>query len=624
MAPLTQAEIKSQLLKSTVRAATICKYTELLGVRKLQDTRPRHGIQSFDGKPGEFYNASKEVAEVISKRYRSCADLLEKIKTNNNYKEQEVEDLIAKYGPVIWNDEDLGFVTETDDQGEVYQSQPRHLIYSNESDRVEIRTYTYCLVLQFTFSKMRGRPAHGVPVQTGLPQAASPSPELGQPNAAPLGPNTTFITSSVSRGGKRSRDANHHNVPVARMVPDTYTGGSSSYPARLQSTAVESALTMRNRVTHADQDGQAGETVGSDDPRIPTPPLDQVSSPNSDQEKQTGGHTFRNKRPRFEQGETALTNFRLKQLPESTRRTNELKRRDYSDGQSHWVRSSRPLVTTANAGDQEHTETAPERATNDNLSEMTGASASHGSIGTTQECDNDVIAVTNAQEKRSRLTSSATPAPETRYDEAISVQNSSRPSSAAENRESAEPTSLIVKLSLKDLPQVIQRSAYRRRLASQLAHALNLQNQHTQVLEDTVTLIADIRSLDTTLYRSPFGNRNSPYQLLLDQWLSLVAIYLTFRRATDFHDTQEAWNAHISSLPPAERWKREEPYHDAGVSFKEWRSQNLSSVVPTWSRDITCALLETAEWRRPLKTDDIQEMNRRVREFNSGLMAWLD
>lgn len=137
MAPLTQAEIKSQLLKSTVRAATIYKYTELLGVRKLQDTRSRHGIQSFDGKPGEFYNASKEVAEVISKRYRSCADLLEKIKTNNNYKEQEVEDLIAKYGPVIWNDEDLGFVTETDDQGEVYQSQPRHLIYSNESDRVE-------------------------------------------------------------------------------------------------------------------------------------------------------------------------------------------------------------------------------------------------------------------------------------------------------------------------------------------------------------------------------------------------------------------------------------------------------------------------------------------------------
>ena len=465
---------------------------------------------------------------------------------------------------------------------------------------------------------MRGRPAHNIAVPAGLPHASSHSPEIGQSNATSPGLDTTSVTSfrsaaintmsSVSSGGKRPRDANYYHAAVAQMVPNTYTGGASSSSVMPQSTAAESAFTMRNSVTDADEDGRSGETACSDDPRIPTPPLEQVPSPNSDQEEEIGGRTIHNKRPRYEPGGIALTNFRLGQLHGSARRTTRLMRRDYS---SPWVGSDRPPVTTIDAGEPGHTEPAPDSATNDNSSGMASVYTSHDSIDTAQECDNDVIVVTSVQEEQNRLTPSTTPAPETRNEEESSVQNSPRPSPAAEDRDSAEPTSLIVTLPLKDQTQVKLRDRYRACLALALLCALDLQTQHTQILEDTITLITEIRSPDTT------------YNLLLDQWLSLVAIYLSFRRATDFHDTQAAWNAHLFSLSAVERLARDEPHRRASVSFQEWRLKNPSLTVPVWSRDITCALLEMVQWPRPLWADDVQEINRRVLEFNFGLMAWL-
>ncbi|KAJ5027700.1 hypothetical protein J3E72DRAFT_384242 [Bipolaris maydis] len=629
MAPLTHAEIKTKLLKSTGTTARIYKYTDLLGFRKLSKRSSRRGTQDFIGKPGEFYNASKNVAEVISRRYGSYTDLHERIKTQNDFREQEIEDLIENYGPIIWNDGQPNFVTKTDDQGEKHQSYPRYLIYTDRNDKVKIRTYIYCLVLQCTSCRMRGRLTNEIAVQAGLPRAASYSPEIGQSNATSPDLDTTSITSprataintmsSVSSVGKRSRDHNHHNVAVAQMVPNTYTEGASSSSVMLQSTAVESVLPMRNSTTAADEDGQARETSCSDDPRMTTPPLDQVPSPNSDEEE-TDGHSIHNKRARYNQGETALTKFRLGKLNGSARRTARLKRRGYS---SPWVGSDIPPVTTADAGEQENTEPAPESATNDNPNGLVSACTSHDSTDTAQECDNEVIAVTSVQEEQTRLTPSATPALETRHEEASSVQNSPRPSLAAEVRVSVEPTAQIVALPSEDQPENIQCCFYRARLASILPHAFDLQTQHTQVLEDTITLIADIRSLEATLSKSSVDNRIATYNFVLDQWLSLVAIYLTFRRAIDFHDTQEAWTAHLLSLPPTERWVREEPHHTASVSFQQWRLRNGSLAAPVWSREITSALLKTAKWRRQRETDDVDEMNRRVQKFNSGLIEWL-
>lgn len=137
MAPLTHAEIKTKLLKSTGTTARIYKYTDLLGFRKLSKRSSRRGTQDFIGKPGEFYNASKNVAEVISRRYGSYTDLHERIKTQNDFREQEIEDLIENYGPIIWNDGQPNFVTKTDDQGEKHQSYPRYLIYTDRNDKVK-------------------------------------------------------------------------------------------------------------------------------------------------------------------------------------------------------------------------------------------------------------------------------------------------------------------------------------------------------------------------------------------------------------------------------------------------------------------------------------------------------
>ncbi|EMD86719.1 hypothetical protein COCC4DRAFT_173620, partial [Bipolaris maydis ATCC 48331] len=78
---------------------------------------------------------------------------------------------------------------------------------------------------------------------------------------------------------------------------------------------------------------------------------------------------------------------------------------------------------------------------------------------------------------------------------------------------------------------------YRTRLASVLLHAFELQTQHIQVLENTIAFITDIRSLGTALSKSSFDNRIATYNFILDQWLSLVAIYLAFSTAANFHST---------------------------------------------------------------------------------------
>jgi hypothetical protein len=140
MAPLTQVEIKSHLLCSTTRKARMQAYTDLLGFRKLSQFRSRSGPQAFTGnRVQEFYKETKTVAKELAESYRSWKDIHGEIQAQDSFAQDRIEDLINEYGPVIWTDgRTRSFVTVTDssDDEDNEHAYRRHLIFSNDEDRV--------------------------------------------------------------------------------------------------------------------------------------------------------------------------------------------------------------------------------------------------------------------------------------------------------------------------------------------------------------------------------------------------------------------------------------------------------------------------------------------------------
>lgn len=116
----------------------MAKYANLLGFRKLSKSKSKHGRPTYSGKVKEFYITAKGIAHELSKKYDSLSALQTEIKTQESFTESLIDDMISEYGPHIWNDGKFGFVTITDDKSDPVTEYPRHLIYSNESDRIRL------------------------------------------------------------------------------------------------------------------------------------------------------------------------------------------------------------------------------------------------------------------------------------------------------------------------------------------------------------------------------------------------------------------------------------------------------------------------------------------------------
>lgn len=658
MSPLTQAEIKSYLLLSTTRKARMFTYTNLLGLSKLSQSKSRSGPPAYTGRVREFHEAIRAAADELSRRYDSVSELHETIKTQEYFAETVIDEIIRVYGPVIWNDGRSGFLTMIDDEKDeagrpVY---PRHLIYNNERDRVRlvvpvflkpcqiklrcscsIRTFIYCLTLERTCRNMRITGPHTsddgntqMELQDSAPRdlrVANSNVTALDPDTVPVGSREITTRTSVppnETGSRRLQEACDYQVPVARMVTTMSTDGASSSSTMPQPDTVAVSLAIRNSVTDTEDHTQSSEASHSGSLCMPTPSLDQAPSTNSGQRGETRQSRLRRKRRRSLQGGgEADTNPSLLQLSEPTSRSVRAKRTDYSHGVSCLTSTRVASEATDMPEDEGLTNTTSNQTTRNQTNDTACATYRSGiSTDTNCESDNDAIAVTTALAQYRRTADPDVHISEGSNGEVDSVVGSPRPSLVAEEQDEDNEPTLVVKPKIGSPEQIDLRRRYRRRLAAKIPSALEMWNQQPKLVEEMVALLKSIRELDAPLFQNGSGGIHAPYQLVLDQWLKLVDIYLRFRKDAEFNDDLSTWNTYCDSLESRERLRKDEIENVASLDVYNWSFEHHTYKTDEWSRRATSTLLDMACWRRALKKEDIEEIRRRFLEFTGGLVKW--
>jgi hypothetical protein len=209
-----------------------------------------------------------------------------------------------------------------------------------------------------------------------------------------------------------------------------------------------------------------------------------------------------------------------------------------------------------------------------------------------------------------------------------SVQGSRRTSPVVEEprpsiQDEENPT-LIVKLKLNHAARhaAARRRLDRKRLALKLPLAFEPNHAKSGLLKETIKLVASLRGTDKLRLEDSFGDYQAPYQMIIDQWLEFVTIYLQFREKADFHDDRNAWDTYMNSF--GSRFAKHNTWGEASVRLEEWRLAHPKTVMYEWSRDVTCVLIEMAEWGGSLKTGDVEELKKRVLEFNHSVLVWFN
>lgn len=413
----------------------------------------------------------------------------------------------------------------------------------------------------------------------------------------------------------RLQATEQYQAPVARMV---HTANSFSPTVAPQLNAAVSGLEPVDSIADAEGGSQPNDSSPQTQSLISDPSLAEISGISPGREEATNSHHGVQKRKRSVREQATSTEFRPSRSGGTTKRALRLRRTAFSAGPSH-LPSPRAF--------SEEMEMVLDQTASDSADHRCDVVSDSG------RDDNDVIAVANVRHQEAPVTSETGPTSEDRDFEIDSVQGSPRQSPAAEaqpsppqeverEEEEEQNPSLIVVLKLINPQDIARRRLRRHRLALKLPQAFDMPTQHPEALENTVKLITEIRALDCTLFNQLFGAREAMRQLILDQWLSLIDIYLCFRREADFHDDLSMWDTHLDSLEPKQRFAKAGCLNQACVSLMEWRLENPTFSVLEWSRDMTWVLVQMAEWKRTLKTADIEEMKMRIVEFHRNLLTW--
>jgi hypothetical protein len=137
MAPLTQAEVKNELLAAISFTSQTTGYMERLIPRDLCLSKTPAGPQSYPGRIQDFHKESIAATHDLVEKYVSCTEIQEKIETQQTFEEEQIEELIENWGPVIWDGGAPDFLTRTYSEYRIERKRPypRHLVYNNENDR---------------------------------------------------------------------------------------------------------------------------------------------------------------------------------------------------------------------------------------------------------------------------------------------------------------------------------------------------------------------------------------------------------------------------------------------------------------------------------------------------------
>ena len=492
-----------------------------------------------------------------------------------------------------------------------------------------IRTFVYCLILQRTCRNMRNKRIlreEEDAIAMEAPYTSTRSSRIEQSCVLPPDPDlvSAFPSNDASYGtaasgtgeASRSRATEQYQVPVARMVP---TANSFSPTVAPQLNAAVLGLGSGDSVADAEGGFQLNEASPQMQSVASDPSLAEVSDIPPGHEEAINPRHGAQKRKISVHEEATSTEFLPSRSGGTTKRALRLRRTTFSAGPS---RLPSPRASS------EEMEMILDQTTSDITDPR------YDVVSDSERDDNDVIAVTNGRLQEVPITPATGPTSEDRDYEIDSVQGSPRQSPAAEAQpsppqdaegegevEEEETPSLIVKLKLINPYEIAQRRLRRHRLALQLPQAFAMPTQHPEALENTVKLITEIRALDCKRFNQVFGERYATRQLILDQWLDFIDIYLRFRREADFHDDLSIWDAHLDSLEPKKRFAKAGCLSEACVSLMEWRLENPTFSMLECSRDVTWVLVQMAEWKRTLKTADVEEIKMRVVEFHRSLLA---
>ncbi|USP81506.1 hypothetical protein yc1106_08780 [Curvularia clavata] len=617
MSQLTQAKIKSHLQDAASSKFSKDKYGNLLGF--YSTSKSKQGRPTYQGKVREFNDAASNIAHELLRKYGSLNELQNEIKTQERFTESLIEDMIKQYGPAIWNDNESQFVTATVNKGDGESDYPRHLIYSNESDRIWIRTFAYCFTLKSAWHKMRStgfQPRDDTTIPSEFSHTAprgsrvrGSTINVRNPDAAPVEPTRTLPTTPTSSNTSENGYLQEYQVPVAQMLPTENVEGISLSSTMPPSNTAGPSVAASNDFNATEDHCRPIEMSHSRSLRKAV----------SSREEMDECLPLR-KRKRSLYGGAADASFQSLQLSEFTGRSVRPRK-----GLTYNIsRSTSPDVTLEdpdNSADQRPRSIFRNRTTvHDAIETASVRYQSRCDTDANDDSDNDAVVATSVTISHIHTTNANMHIPGGGIGEFDSVMGSPQPSPTIEEQDSDDEPTLIVKLKVKSQKEIRQRKLYRKYLASKLLSAFEMSSEQLKVLEDVVKLIKGIRDLDAPLLQSGRGGRNVPYQLVLDQWLRLVNIYLRFRNNPNFNYDPSTWAVHRRSLESAERIRKDQIINTARAEMMEWSFEHDKYDTNEWSRCATAILLEMADWGFELNAEDVEEIRGRFVKFNKSLL----
>lgn len=443
------------------------------------------------------------------------------------------------------------------------------------------------------------------------------------PDTMAVEPTRTVPTTPTSPNPKENGcldDACEYQVPVASMLPKDNTEGIFSSSTMPQSNTVRPSIAASSIFNATEDHCRPTEMSHMRSPRTEWSSIEQPSMKTSRRKEEMGECLPVRKRRRSANGEAADGSLQSLQLSEFTGRSVRPRK-----GLTYDVsRSTSPSVSPEgadNSADQGARDMSFNWPTGYNANETVPVQyQSRVDTDTNDDPDDGAIAVTSVATPKIHTANTDEHMSGNGIGEVDSVMDSPKPPPAVEEEEEDDEPALIVELKIQSQKEIRQRKLYRVRLAAKLPSAFEMSSEQPKALEDVVKLIRCIRDLEAPLSQSRSGGSHVPYQLVLDQWLRLVDIYLRFRNDPDFNNDPSTWAMHRNYLELTECIRKDQIINAARADIMEWSLEHDNYNTNEWSRCATSLLLDMADWGFDLNAKYVEEIRGRFVNFNKSLV----
>ncbi len=139
-------------------------------------------------------------------------------------------------------------------------------------------------------------------------------------------------------------------------------------------------------------------------------------------------------------------------------------------------------------------------------------------------------------------------------------------------------------------------------------------------LRAAIQYIVRITEDDSEILKQKFGHAFEEYQITLSRWLECAGGYVQFCEVTEFSGDKRDWAAYFKTLLPEKKKPVRKAYFNFDTTMSKWRREPGFTMAKV-SDDLAQVLFSITTWKGLL---DLDEMRRLCREFNEGLLTWID